>query len=291
VPPELTQSGPTGTVEILETVAPESEIERRASHFARGTTVLRSGRRLRPPDVALLATACVEHVIVTRRPRVALVLAAGAAMAGDAESSASILQPLVARDGGALVGITRVERTAAAIRQAALAAAADTVLVVGGPSRGRDGDAGAALADGGKLDVAELALSPGGSLAFGRTGGGAWLFALPAASAACFWAYEMIVGRAVRRLAGRDPVLPFRQVAMRLTRKLVSAIGMTEICPVRRQEGGVEPLSGFSPFNLLALGRADGFVIVAEGSEGMPAGTVVPVHLFDNDAIPMTPAP
>jgi molybdopterin biosynthesis enzyme len=41
----------------------------------------------------------------------------------------------------------------------------------------------------------------------------------------------------------------------------------------------------------LALGRADGFVIVAEGSEGMPAGTVVPVHLFDNDAIPMTPAP
>ena len=291
VPPEFTQSGPAGTVEILETVAPESEIERYASHFVRGATMLRSGRRLRPSDVALLATAGVDRVTVTRQPRVALVLAAGAAMAGEVESNASILQPLVARDGGALVSVSRVERTALAIRQAGIAAAADIVLVVGGPGRGRDREAGAALADGGKLDVAELALAPGGNLAFGRTGGGSWLFALPGAPVACFWAYEMIVGRAVRGLAGRDAAMPFRQAAMRLTRKLVSAIGMTEVCPVRRHEDGVEPLPGFSPFNLLALGRADGFVVVAEGSEGMPAGTVVPVHLFDDDAVPMTADP
>jgi molybdopterin molybdotransferase len=63
----------------------------------------------------------------------------------------------------------------------------------------------------------------------------------------------------------------------------VSAIGTTEICPVQRIDDGIEPAMGYSPANLLALARADGFVIVPEGSEGMPAGAVVPVHLFGED--------
>jgi molybdopterin molybdotransferase len=290
VPAELTQPGTAGVVEVIETVAPEREVERRGSHFTRGTTLLRAGRRLRPPEVALLATAGIERVSVTRRPRVALVLAAGETPQ-DADTNASVLQPLVERDGGVVAGVSRIERTADAIRQAVSAAAAEVVLVVGGPSQGRDRDIGAALGGGGKVEVAEIALQPGGSLAMGRASGGAWLFSLPNAPAGCFWSYEVVVGRAIRRLAGRAPAMPFRRFAMRLTRKVVSAIGMTEICPVRRQGGDVEPLTGSSPYDLLALGRADGFVIVGEGSEGMAAGAVVPVYLFDDDGAAMVPDP
>jgi molybdopterin molybdotransferase len=144
------------------------------------------------------------------------------------------------------------------------------------------------IADSTKLEFAEIALTPGGSIAMGFTDS-ARLFSLPAAPVACFWAYEIVVGRAIRRLAGRNAMLPFRRGSMRLERKIVSTIGMTEICPVRRSNGGVEPSPGNSPANLLALARSDGFVIVPEGSEGMPAGTILQIYMFDDIATDVTP--
>jgi molybdopterin molybdotransferase len=276
VPDELVQSGAAGTVEIIEALAPENEIERRASHFARGTALLRAGNPLRSVDLGLIATAGVERVAVVQRPRVAIVLST----AGAADAVASILAPLVARDGGVITRVGHIEWTRAAM--AAAVGDADLVLMVGGPTHGRDQESAAAFAQAGTLEVAEIALSPAGSLTIGTTGS-TWLFSLPGAAAACFWAYEIVAGRAIRRLAGRSPAMPFRQASLRLKRKIVSAIGTTEICPVRRLDDGIEPASGYSSANLLALGRADGFVIVSEGSEGMPAGTIVPVHLFGED--------
>lgn len=56
-------------------------------------------------------------------------------------------------------------------------------------------------------------------------------------------AYELFAGRAIRRLAGRDPQLPYRSREMTTARKVVSTIGLTEICPVRcRVNDTVEPL-------------------------------------------------
>jgi len=100
------------------------------------------------------------------------------------------------------------------------------------------------------------------------------------APAACLWAYELLAGRAIRRLGGRDPALPFRSREMRTRRKIVSRIGMTEICPVRvRDVGGVEPIAPFAEAGLVSAAHADGFVIIPEGSEGLPEGSAVTVHL------------
>jgi molybdopterin molybdotransferase len=121
----------------------------------------------------------------------------------------------------------------------------------------------------------------------GRTAAGTRVFSLPDTPSSCFWAYEALIGRAIRRLAGRDPALPFPRREMKLTRKIVSTIGVTEICPVqRRTDGSVEPLLEHAPSNLRMVTQADGFVTVGEGSEGIPADTVVPVHLFEGCATP-----
>jgi molybdopterin molybdotransferase len=69
---------------------------------------------------------------------------------------------------------------------------------------------------------------------------------------------------------------------MRTARKLISAIGMTEIVPVRCSAREiVEPLPSFSEIGLMAAVAADGFVIVPEASEGHPEGARVTVYLYE----------
>jgi hypothetical protein len=97
------------------------------------------------------------------------------------------------------------------------------------------------------------------------------------------WSYELFAGRAIRLLGGRDPGLPFRSRSMITARKIVSSIGMTEICPVCCPiEGEVEPIASFTEIGLMAAVRADGFVIVPETREGYPPGASVNVYLYDN---------
>jgi molybdopterin molybdotransferase len=105
---------------------------------------------------------------------------------------------------------------------------------------------------------------------------------LPGTPAACLWSYELFAGRAIRRLAGRCPDLPFRSRGLAIRRKIVSAIGMTELCPVRfRSDGVVEPMPAFAEIGLAAAVDGDGFIIIPEASEGYPQGAVVDVHLYE----------
>ena len=68
---------------------------------------------------------------------------------------------------------------------------------------------------------------------------------------------------------------------MMTSRKIVSALGMTEICPVRFGDGEtVEPLPSFAEIGLMAAVGADGFVIVPQTSEGFPESARVTVHLY-----------
>jgi molybdopterin molybdotransferase len=137
------------------------------------------------------------------------------------------------------------------------------------------------LAEAGELAVHGVALDPGETAGFGRTGAGTPVFLLPGAPAACLWAYEFLAGRAIRRRGGRDPALPFRTREMTTMRKIVSRIGMTEVFPVRcLSHDRLEPGTSFAEAGLGAAALADGTVIVPEGSEGFSEGAVVTAHLW-----------
>jgi molybdopterin molybdotransferase len=65
-------------------------------------------------------------------------------------------------------------------------------------------------------------------------------------------------------------------------RKIVSEVGMTEVCPVQRVgEDTIEPMASFAEAGLGAATQADGFMIVPEGSEGHAHGASVLVYLYD----------
>lgn len=280
IPVDLAHPRPTAVVECVEPVAPGENVEAAGSVASVGALLASASAPLSPAHIGLLIGSGLADVMVVRRPLVRIIAAPGS---GATDSNGPMCSALVRRDGGVVLAVVAAERSPQAIRDALEMEGADIVLVIGGTGPGADDCATAALAEAGNLAIHGVALQPGETTGLGDTSSGIPVILLPGSPAACFVAYEMLAGRAVRRLGGRDTALPYRAHAMEATRKIVSAIGMAEICPVRRtSEGMVEPLPSFGEIGLMAAVDADGFVIVPEGREGYPQGAPLTVYLYDN---------
>lgn len=276
-----------GTIAVIAPVFPGSEIEPSGGHAQRGSVLVAPGRILGAREIGLLASAGLERVAVVCRPRVRCLLAAdrvvepGRALAPGAvhDANGPMLAALIGRDGGALVDRRLIGRDRGTLRAALALPGADIVLLAGGTGAGDGDEAATALAEAGELAMHGVALRPGESAGAGRAGGTP-VFLLPGAPVACLWAYELLAGRAVRRLAGRSPELPFPERTLRAGRKIVSEIGMVEVCPVRcAGQEEVEPIVPFAEAGLASAVQADGFVLVPETSEGYPQGAPVTVYL------------
>jgi molybdopterin molybdotransferase len=241
---------------------------------------LQAGRPLRLPDLGCLAAA--GSVAVLRRPRVAL-LVPGAKSGPD--TLTPMLHAALGRDGAKVVAIPL-----AAAEPAELLAAltgpvidgCDLALVAGRTGAGIDDFAPAKLrAAGASVALHGLALRPGGSVALAslpRRGDALPLLLLPGDPLGCLVAYDLLGARVVRRFAGVAPALPYPVVEVPLARKIVSGLGSVDLVAVRLADGQAEPIGADA--GLTGAAAADGFVLVAPGSEGYPAGARVPVHLY-----------
>jgi molybdopterin molybdotransferase len=277
-------SGP-GHIGVVEPLAPGAHVEPRGAVAAAGAVVAAAGTRLAAHHAGLIAATNVPAVTVVRRPRVAMLLAGPKTAPRSPDSNTPMLQVAVARDGGVVAAVATAERVRSSVAAALAAAAADIVdivLMIGGTGPGHDDHAAAALGEIGELVFHGIALCPGETAGLGRTAKGVPVVLLPGAPPACLWSYELLGGRAIRRLAGRDPALPFRSREATVARKIVSAIGISEICPVLLGPGdSIAPLPGFAETGLKAATVATGFVIIPEAREGYPPGAVVTAYLYD----------
>jgi len=219
----------------------------------------RSGESLRAVDVAALQAVNVSRVRV-REPHVRVVSV-------DADKAALAVARGVAAQGANVVFVRALER--------ALAEEADAVIAVGGTGSGRNDESVTLLARTGKVDMHGFGLSPGETSALGSVGVRPVLL-LPARLDAALAGF-LVVGQAILRGLTGAPISPGMPVT--LTRKIVSTVGITEIVPVQRVAGGVEPLaSGYWPMQ--ALARADGWVLVPPESEGFAAGAKLEMRAF-----------
>jgi molybdopterin molybdotransferase len=283
IPLGLGQPQLPDTVECVEALAPGENVEALGSVAAPGALLSTAGTRLSPPHIGMLIAAGLMGVNVIRRPMVRIVAAPGSATP---DSSGPMTRALVERDGGVVADAVTVERSQQGIRSALGAEGVDVVLVIGGTGPGADDHAAAALSEAGELAIHGVAFRPGETSGLGHARNGAPVMLLPGSPAACLFSYEMLAGRAVRHLGGRSPALPYRSRVMRTTRKIVSAIGMTEICPISCSGRDMaEPLPSFGEAGLMAVVAADGFVIVPEPSEGYPQGASVTVYLYEGSRI------
>ena len=150
--------------------------------FREGETLLAAGRRLSPRDVALIAAANRPSVLVTRKPRVAILatgdeLRAPGEALGPAQIVASnnvFVAGLAHAQGAEAIdlGIAPDRPEALAERiAAARAARADVLVTLGGASVGDYDLVQQALTDAGmELGFWRIAMRPGKPLMFGRLG-------------------------------------------------------------------------------------------------------------------------
>jgi molybdopterin molybdotransferase len=243
---------------------------------------------VRPQDLGLLASLGVAAVPVVRRPRISILitgdelLPAGSRPEGYriVDSNSVMLAALAVRDGGEPSGQPLIPDRREAVREAILAADADVLLVSGGSSVGQEDHAPTVLAELGELVVHGVALRPASPAGVGFLGGRP-VFLIPGNPVSCLCAYDLFAGRAIRKLGGRSPELPYRRAQVPLAAKVSSAVGRVDYVRVRLREGQAEPLAVSGASLLSTTTAADGFLLVPRDSEGHPAGEVVTVYLYD----------
>ncbi|MGH7066701.1 MAG: molybdopterin-binding protein [Acetobacteraceae bacterium] len=265
----------SGRLEVLNQAAPGEGVVASASALSSGTTALPAERPIRPQDAALLAMLGIQSVPVFVRPKVRLVIAG--AKESDAEALEPMLHALVVRDGG----LPAISVSASLTDALAAASQADVICIAGRSGAGEDDLAAPALVRaGGDVALHGIAIRPGASSGLGRLGGKPVIL-LPGEPLACLTAYDLLAGRLIRRLAGFSLELPYPRATWPLGRKIVSAIGFTDVVPVAPVGETVVPIASAESAALAASCRALGFVVVAENLEGHAEGESVFVSLYD----------
>ncbi len=280
-------------VVIIEArVNPGDNVAERGADMRRGETVLSARRRIRAPEIGVLATLGVTEVPVYRRPVVA-VLSSGDELVDPAARPA----PGEIRDSNRYAIAASLRAMGAQARhyptlrdetnefESALLRAideCDAVVVSGGSSvgdRDRLPHAVAAIARPGVV-IHGLRVKPGKPTLFGADAGKP-ILGLPGNPASALIMLEAVAAPIVAALVGA-PVEAAR-VAAHLATPARSRRGWTWYVPVRLQDDGGRPLAHpleLRSFSVSVTARADGFIIMEELDEEWPAGTPVTVHRF-----------
>ena len=287
VPAEFASEG-DDVVRVTTAVSVGKHVGRVGEDVRTGEVLLRSGHRLRPQDLGLVASLGIDRVSVIRSPRVRIVTTGGEVVPpGDKkgafqifDANSSMLRSLVERDGGQVETHRRLRDDPQRLRETLLEAGADVVLVSGGSSVGREDFAPVVLREVGELPIHGVAMRPSSPTGIGCIGN-SLVFLLPGNPVSCMCAYDFFAGRAIRLIGGRDPRWPYSAMRCSLSHKIASQIGRLDYCRViLNNDGTVRPLAISGASILSSLTRADGFVIVPAGSEGFPSDADVTVNLY-----------
>jgi molybdopterin molybdotransferase len=285
------------SVEIARAVAPGANVIQVAEDFAAGDDVLPAGRRLRPQDLAALATFGVAEVTVFRRPRVA-VLSTGNELCAPGATP----QPGQVRDANQYVLGAQVEAAgcvaiyggivrddAGALREvvARVLAEHDALILSGGSSVGtKDVTAEAMLGlPGPGVLFHGIDIRPGKPTLFARAGGKP-VVGMPGFPTSSLIVFDAFIRPMLWRLGGEvgRQTWPARRRA-RLARAQPSVVGREDYVRVRLvpragdPEPWAEPLAGGSAA-ISNVVRADGLVRVAAEEAGVAAGAPVDVFLY-----------
>jgi molybdopterin molybdotransferase len=271
----------------MEAVSPGRNVGRVGEDVTAGAEILSAGRVLRPQDLGLLAAVGEATVRVVRRPRIAILvtgnelLPPGSMPEGNriVDSNSPMLAALIGRDGGVVEPVAYLKDDYDVVKVAIRDATEDVVLVSGGSSVGPEDFAPRAVAELGELTVHGMALRPASPTGIGFIGSRI-VFLLPGNPVSCLCAYDLFAGRAIRRLGGRDPELPYRPNRFSVGTKIVSAVGRVDYVRVRAVDGKVEPVAVSGAAILRTTVVADGFVLVPEDCEGYGPGEMVTVYMY-----------
>lgn len=208
-------------VAIPPGLKPGANCRKSGEDVLEGTTVLVAGERLRPQDIAAIASLGIDQVVVYRKLKVALISTGDELLKPAAQISP---QPGQVFDSNSfmlngLLETVPVEVTdfgvladdADLIRRALSDAAGnfDMILTSGGASRGDEDHVITALDDLGHRHLWQLAIKPGRPMTMGQIGDCVFV-GLPGNPVAAFVCFLLYVRQIILRLQGSTWKLPVR---------------------------------------------------------------------------------
>lgn len=250
-------------------------VRRAGSEQPEGGTLLRSGARVRPQHVGLLAANGIGALAVVRRPRLGILSTGdelgrdGQGPEGVPDSNRPMLIALAEAAGAEVedLGILPDDRDALVARLQALGGRHDLLVTSGAVSMGgRDHLRPALEAAGGTVEGWRVALKPGKPVLFGRLGPTA-VTALPGHPLAAFVTFHLFVAAQIAQML-RLPWTPLFTEPARSGFDGLRKPGRAEVVPVRMGHGQVQGvpilrrLGEGGSGSLYPLAEADGLALV-----------------------------
>ncbi len=282
-------SGEHSQIRIHRGLKPSANVRKAGEDVAEGSTLFDAGHRLRPQDLAALASIGVGHVACSARLKVAIVstgdevrqAGSGELRLGEVfDANAPMLRALVERTGAGVTDLGILPDDPAVVRDTLAKAAGqfDVVLTSGGASRGEEDHMATALAKLGSRHFWQIAVKPGRPMMFGQIGK-ALVVGLPGNPVAVFVCFLMYVSPMLRTLSGEQWPEPRRY-------RLPAAFDFANRKPGRREFWRgmlIETVHGLQVYKfqrdgsglISGLRAADGLIDIPEDVPGVARGDLV----------------
>lgn len=267
-----------------------ANIRRAGEDVALGTTLINAGALLGPGELGLLAAQGIEHVPVTRKPRVAI-LSTGDELVplgttprpGQIVSCNAITLAAQVREAGGIPIIAGIvpDSLASTVRSLRSLSDYDVLLTSGGVSVGDFDHVKDAFAEVGiGLDFWKVAIKPGKPLAFGVRENGQLVFGLPGNPASSMVSFELFVRPAIRKLLGHARI-ERSILRAELAEDIGKAPGRAHYLRAQLEQRGdkliARPLGKQGSGMLRSMVSVDGLIEVPAESGNVSAGTLVSV--------------
>jgi molybdopterin molybdotransferase len=286
------------TVTVYTSLKAGDYVRAQGTDVQTGQPVLKSGHKLRPQDLGLLAMLGVAEVPVYGRPRVALLSSGDELIPVDEplrpgkirDSNTYTLAALIDNAGAEVIrlGIAadRRESVEALLKNAA-AQKVDLILSSAGVSVGAFDFIKAVVEAQGELTFWRVNMRPGKPLAFGRFKNIPFI-GLPGNPVSAFVGFEVFVRPALERLSGLEAIGAQKgasrpRVRVRLAEEISSDGRESYLRASVNEEGGIlsAHLAGHQGSgNLLSIVQANALLIIPAGVKSLAAGMEVDAWLL-----------
>ncbi len=284
--------GEPGGVQIRHAYPSGTNLRYAGEDMRRGDLALRSSKRIRPSEIALLAAIGRTHVDVHRRPAVAILATGDEVVAPGGQpgpsqiwdSNSDAIAAMVLQAGGIPIPLGIARDNEAEIRERlASEPNVDLIVTSGGVSAGDFDLIQEILRANAQMEFWQVRIKPGRPLAFGSFGG-VPLLGLPGNPIAVAVTFLQFARPAILTMLGTcDHGVP--TVEARMLDPVDNSGRREHYIRVRltKTTNGYEArLAGSQGAAILtALANADGLLVIPESMEYVEPGTTLPVELLD----------
>lgn len=287
---EYTEDYGDGTIGILKSAAPGSNLIFRGDDVCPGQTILTAGSRITPQAIGAMAAMGITRISVTPRLKAGIISTGDELVPADQapgpgqirDVNSSLLAACMQEAGTVPVSYGMIRDDAGLLAETLEKAISecDLVLISGGSSVGAKDATCQVIRQHGRILFHGIAMKPGKPTILG-TAQGKPVFGLPGHPAAAFFVTKRFVLPVLWQLTGQKPaVFPLRAVldepvsanhgrAQFLSVCLKNIDGVCHARPIRSKSGLISSLSA-----------SEGYFCISRDCEGLPAGTEIDVYLY-----------